>query len=221
LYHIAENINQLAIPQGVKLIAVSKTQPVAAIREAMSVGQLLFGENKAQELVAKQAQIPSVTWHFIGHLQTNKVKQIAAFVQMIHTVDSFRLLEEIDCQAQKQERVIDCLLQLHIAREEQKFGLTDIAAFRLLETAGLRDLHHIRICGLMGIATNTDDRTVVCAEFHNLAQIFNRIKRDYFSSEASFCELSMGMSDDYMIAIDEGSTMVRIGSTIFGKRIYT
>ncbi|MDR1864132.1 MAG: YggS family pyridoxal phosphate-dependent enzyme [Bacteroidales bacterium] len=219
---IVENIHRLrdAVPPEVKLVAVGKTRSVEEIREAVSAGQILFGENKAQELVAKYAHLPAVAWHFIGHLQTNKVRHIAPFVQMIQTVDSFRLLEEISHQAQKHNRTIDCLLQIHIAREEQKFGLSEDEVFGLLETPGLKDLNHVRICGLMGIATNTVDETVIRTEFRMLADMFKQIRQQYFPAEGSFCELSMGMSDDYRIAVEEGSTMIRIGSGIFGERTY-
>ena len=218
--HISQNINELRlqIPLYVKIIAVSKTKTVQEICEAMKAGQLIFGENKTQEISAKHAQLPDAQWHFIGHLQTNKVKFIAPFIQMIQSVDSFRLLEEIDRQAGKCNRIIDCLLQIHIAREETKFGLSEQEAIELLNSQSLRCLKHIRICGLMGMATFTDDLEVVRMEFRGLAHFFHRIRQDFFPNDPSFCELSMGMSDDYPIAIEEGATMVRIGSSIFGKR---
>ncbi len=219
---IEENIKELKIhiPQHVKLVAVSKTKTVEKIREAMQAGQYMFGENKVQELIEKQNDIHDAQWHFIGHLQTNKVKYIVPFVQMIHSVDSFRLLEEINTQAKKCNRLLNCLLQIHIAREETKFGMTEEEAIHLLETPSLKELHHIRICGLMGIATYTNNENTVRGEFRGLADFFDRIRKTYFSGDASFCELSMGMSDDYKIAIEEGSTMVRIGSLIFGERVY-
>ena len=188
--------------------------------ELMKTGQIIFGENKTQELVEKHKYIPEAQWYFIGHLQTNKVKYVAPFVQMIQSVDSFRVLEEISRQAEKHNRVIDCLLQIHIAREEAKFGLSEKETIELLDKDAWKNLKHIRICGLMGIATFTDDMDVVRSEFRGLANFFRHVQRSYFSETPSFCELSMGMSDDYRIAIEEGSTMMRIGSLIFGKRVY-
>lgn len=218
--HIAQNINDLNlhIPSHVKIVAVSKTKTVTEIREAMNVGIVYFGESKVQELTAKHKHIPDAQWHQIGHLQTNKIKYIAPFVQMIQSVDSFRVLEEIDRQARKYNRVIDCLLQIHIAKEETKFGFNEKETVELLESATLHGFKHIRICGLMGMATFTDDMEAVRMEFRGLADFFKRVRRDYFSENPSFCELSMGMSDDYQIAIEEGATIVRIGSSIFGKR---
>lgn len=222
MYHIAQNINELRshIPPHVKIVAVSKTKIVPEIRQAIQAGQFVFGENKVQELTTKYEQIPDAQWHMIGHLQTNKVKYITPFVQMIHSVDSFRVLEEIDKHAAKCNHIIDCLLQIHIAREEAKFGLSEDEALQLLDHPAFPGLKHIRICGLMGVATFTEDMTEVRREFRELANFFQQIKKEYFQSELSFCELSMGMSDDYRIAIEEGSTMVRIGSLIFGKRVY-
>jgi len=217
---IARNINKLRsqIPSHVKIIAVSKTKTVPKIREAMDAGQLFFGESKVQELLEKYEHIPDAQWHLIGHLQTNKVKYIAPFVQMIQSVDSLRVLEEINRQAGKCSRVIDCLLQIHIAREETKFGFNEQEIIGLMETNVLQNLKHVRICGLMGIATFTDDTEAVRKEFRGLACFFQRLKSEYFSKDSSFCELSMGMSDDYPIAIEEGATIVRIGSLIFGER---
>jgi pyridoxal phosphate enzyme (YggS family) len=220
--HIAQNINELRlhIPSHVKIIAVSKTKTVPEIREAIKAGQLDFGENKVQELTAKYEQLPEAQWHLIGHLQTNKVKYIAPIVRMIQSVDSFRILEEIDRQANRCNRVIDCLLQIHIAREETKFGQSEGEAIELLNNDALQNLKHVRICGLMGIASFTDDMETVRKEFRGLSKFFQRVRQDYFSADPSFCELSMGMSDDYRVAIEEGATMVRIGSLIFGERIY-
>ena len=217
---IVQNINELrsSIPSYVKIVAVSKTKTVPEIREAIQVGQNIFGENKVHELTAKHQQEPEVQWHLIGHLQTNKVKYIAPFVQMIQSVDSFRLLEEINRQAGKHNRVIDCLLQIHIAREESKTGLSERETIDLLDHPARKNLNHVRICGLMGIATFTDDMAIVRNEFRGLASFFHRIRKDYFSDDPSFCELSMGMSGDYLIAIEEGATMIRIGSLIFGER---
>ena len=220
--HIVQNINELRlhIPTNVKIVAVSKTKTVPEIRELMKAGLCTFGENKVQELSVKHEHIPEADWHFIGHLQTNKIKFVAPFVQMIQSVDSFRVLEEINRHAGKHNRVIDCLLQIHIAREEAKFGLSEEEAVELLDDGAWQNLKHVRICGLMGIATFTDDMDVVRQEFRGLANFFQRVRKNYFSETSSFCELSMGMSDDYQIAIEEGSTIVRIGSLIFGKRIY-
>ena len=214
---IGKNINELRsqIPSRVKIVAVSKTKSIAEIREAMSAGQVVFGESKVQELTEKHGQIPGAEWHLIGHLQTNKVKYIAAFVSMIQSVDSLRLLEEIDRQAEKNSRVMDCLLQVHIAREETKFGLSEHEVVELLKNSNFK---HVRICGLMGIATFTDDTDAIRNEFRGLAGFFQRVRSEFFPADPSFCELSMGMSDDYRIAIEEGATVVRIGSTIFGKR---
>jgi len=215
--HIYQNISELRshIPSHVKIVAVSKTKTVAEIREAMNAGVIYFGESKVQELTAKHKHIPDAKWHLIGHLQTNKVKYIAPFVQMIQSVDSLRVLEEIDRQAGKHNRIIDCLLQIHIAREETKFGLSEKETVDLLENQNFK---HVRICGLMGLATFTDDMEAVRREFRGLADFFQQIRQAYFPDNLSFCELSMGMSDDYPIAIEEGATIVRIGSSIFGKR---
>ena len=220
--HICKNINELCscIPSHVRIIAISKTKTIAEIRAAMGAGQFLFGESKVQELIAKHEQAPDVKWHFVGHLQTNKVKYVVPFVQMIQSVDSFRVLEEIELQARKHNRAIDCLLQIHIARETTKFGFSKQETIELLEKQLFQKLEHIRICGLMGIASFTDDIESVRMEFRGLADFFQSVRRDYYPSDPSFCELSMGMSDDYHIAIEEGSTMVRIGSSIFGKREY-
>jgi len=220
--HIVQNINELRshIPSHVKIVAVSKTIAVIEIREAIEAGQVCFGENKVQELSKKQEQLPEAQWHLIGHLQTNKVKYVAPFVQMIQSVDSLRVLEEIDRQAGNCNRVIDCLLQIHIAREKTKFGFTEQETLELLDNSAFQNLKHVRICGLMGVATFTDDMEVVRREFRRLADFFQHIRRDCFSENPAFCELSMGMSDDYQIAIEEGATMLRIGSLIFGKRIY-
>lgn len=217
---IAQNINELRsyIPSHVKIIAVSKTKTVPKIREAMDAGQFFFGESKVQELLEKHKQIPDAQWHLIGHLQTNKVKYIASFVQMIHSVDSLRLIQEVDCQANKHNRIIDCLLQIHIACEETKYGFSEQEIIGFLETDALQTLKNVRICGLMGIATYTTDTEVVRKEFRRLSNFFQLIRSEYFLNAPSFCELSMGMSDDYPVAIEEGSTMVRIGSLIFGER---
>ncbi|MEI8007631.1 MAG: YggS family pyridoxal phosphate-dependent enzyme [Bacteroidota bacterium] len=208
-----------SIPQVVRMIVVSKTQSHENITEAYNAGQRDFGENKVQEMISKAAALPpDIHWHFIGHLQTNKVKYIVPVVYMIHSIDSLKLLKEVDREALKAGRIISCLLQIHIASEETKFGLDPVEAFRLLDSAEYRAMQNVRIRGLMGMATFTDDTNLVRQEFRYLRECFGRIKAEYFQADTSFCELSMGMSGDYSLAIEEGSTMVRIGSAIFGER---
>lgn len=203
----------------VKLIAVSKTKSIEEINEAYQAGQRDFGENQVQELVEKEAQLPKdINWHLIGHLQTNKVKSIAPFIAMIHSVDSLKLLQEINKQALKNNRVIDCLLQIYIADEDTKFGLGFDEVIELLRSEEFAELKNVRIVGLMGIATNTENPKLISEEFYELKTLFKGIKQTYFRKEDYFKELSMGMSSDYKIAIEQGSTMVRLGSTIFGKR---
>lgn len=201
-----------------KLVAVTKTRPIPQLQEAYDAGCRLFGENKVQEMADKQPQLPAdVQWHLIGHLQTNKVKYIAPFVALIHSVDSLKLLQEIAKQAAKHNRVIDCLLQIYIADEETKFGLSPDEADALLRAPELDQLAHVRIVGLMGLATNTDDQSQIRREFRGLRQLYDqfaKIQRPMIR----FSELSMGMSGDYRIAVEEGSTLVRIGSAIFGAR---
>lgn len=220
---IADNLKQYKSevePDGVKLIAVSKTQTVAAILEAYNAGQRIFGENMVQEMVDKQTQLPAdIEWHLIGHLQTNKVKYIAPFVKLIHGVDSLKLLQEINKQAAKHKRVIDCLLQIYIADEETKFGLGFDEAIELLRSPEYAEMQNIRIIGLMGIATNTKNEKQITTEFNELKVFFDGVKASFFRGNEAFREISTGMSADYKIAIEEGSTMVRIGSSIFGKRI--
>lgn len=209
------------LPEHVKLIAVSKTMPDELIMEAYEAGQRIFGENKAQELSAKMERLPSdIQWHFIGHLQTNKVKYIAPFVHMIESVDSLKLLTEINKQAKKNNRTIGCLLQFHIAEEDTKFGLDLDEAKAMIEALHKDPLHHISILGVMGMATFTDDFTRVRREFQHLKKLFAELKQLYFSHNDLFTEVSMGMSGDYPIAIEEGASMVRIGSSIFGERNY-
>lgn len=223
---IADNIHQIevaltAFPQTVRLVAVTKTKPVAMLAEAYAAGSRIFGENKVQEMAEKQPQLPQdIQWHLIGHLQSNKVKYIAPFVSLIHSVDSLKLLQEINKQAAKHNRVIDCLLQIHIAEEETKFGLSAEEARELLHSADVQQLSHIRITGLMGMATNTDDETQIRKEFRGLKQLFDQLG-EFRSDNVVFSELSMGMSGDYLIAAEEGSTLVRVGSAIFGNRSYT
>lgn len=205
---------------GVKLIAVSKTQSIESILEAYNAGQRIFGENHVQEMVDKEAQLPKdIEWHLIGHLQSNKVKYIAPFVKLIHGVDSLKLLQEINKQAAKNKRVIDCLLQVYIADEDTKFGLGFDEVIELLRTEELAELKNIRIVGLMGIATNTKNEKQITMEFNELKVFFEGIKVSFFRKDDAFKEISTGMSADYKIAIEEGSTMVRIGSSIFGKRV--
>jgi PLP dependent protein len=222
--YIKQNISELKVqlPAGVKLVAVSKTHPIEAIQAAFNAGQLDFGENKVQEMCNKHEQLanPNIRWHLIGHLQTNKVKFIAEFVEMIHSVDSLRLLEEIDKQAKKHNRVIDCLLQFHIATEETKFGLDIEEAKQIIESASFKGLQNIKICGVMGMASFSDDIQLVRNEFKTLNSIFSSLKEDYFASCPHFKEISMGMSSDWKIAIEEGSTIIRVGSIIFGQRNY-
>jgi pyridoxal phosphate enzyme (YggS family) len=207
------------IPADVQLIAVSKTKPASLIQEVYQAGQRAFGENKVQEMVDKYEQLPKdIQWHLIGHLQTNKVKYIAPFVHLIHAVDSLKLLQEIDKQAAKYNRVIPCLLQFHIANEDTKFGLDFSEAEEILQSREFIEMQHIQIVGLMGMATFTDNEEQVRDEFRNLNNYFQIIKSHYFKFNPDFKHLSMGMSGDYELAIEEGSTMVRIGSTLFGSR---
>ena len=211
-------INEV-IPPNVLLIAVSKTKPNEDLLEAYDAGQRHFGENKVQELCEKWNSLPKdIHWHIIGHLQTNKVKYIAEFIHLIHAVDSLKLLQEINKQAKKHERIIPCLLQFHIAKEESKFGLSISEAEALLQTSVYATLANIRIAGVMGMASFVDDEKQITNEFNELAQIYTTLKNNYFKEVASFREISMGMSGDYPIAIKCGSTMIRVGSTIFGGR---
>jgi len=218
---ITENLIKIKndIPEGVKLVAVSKTKPIEDILAAYNAGHRLFGENKAQELSSKHPQLPDdIQWHFIGHLQTNKVKYIIPFVSLIHSIDRIKLLREVNKQAAKVNRVVDCLLQFHIATEETKFGLNMEEAVELLSSEEYIKMENVRICGIMGMATNTKDVSVVRKEFRYLREIKKDLKENYFQGSKHFTEISMGMSGDYKIAIEEGSTIVRIGSAIFGAR---
>lgn len=211
-------INEL-LPYGAKLVAVSKTKPTSAIETLYAQGQRIFGENKVQEMVEKHAALPNdIQWHLIGHLQTNKVKYIAPFVSLIHSVDSLKLLEEINKQAQKNNRVIDCLLQVYIAQEDTKFGLDKEELLDLLHHPSFKSLQNINICGLMGMASNTNDEVVINQEFQSLQSLFAAIKSTHFETDDKFCELSMGMSSDYKIALKHGATLIRIGSLLFGSR---
>ncbi|MET4081870.1 pyridoxal phosphate enzyme (YggS family) [Pedobacter sp. UYP30] len=219
---IAENIKKYKNEvegEGVTLIAVSKTKPKEDILEAYEAGQRIFGENQVQEMCEKQTELPKdIRWHLIGHLQSNKVKYIAPFVELIHGVDSLKLLQEINKQAAKNNRIIDCLLQVYIADEETKFGLDFDEVIELLRSEEYLSLKNVKITGLMGIATNTKNEKQLSIEFNEMKVFFDGIKLSFFRKEETFKELSMGMSADYKIAIEEGSTMVRIGSSIFGGR---
>ncbi|MBP9076658.1 MAG: YggS family pyridoxal phosphate-dependent enzyme [Haliscomenobacter sp.] len=204
---------------GVQLVAVSKTKSPDQILELYHKGQRVFGENKVQELVSKQEALPpDIQWHLIGHLQTNKVKFIAPFVAMIQSVDSLKLLLEIDKQAAKCQRIIPCLLQFHVAEEETKFGLSFEEAEALLDSETFRGLQHVRVAGVMGMATFTDDEEQIAREFRRLRELFAALKARFFAEDPGFKEISMGMSSDYRIAVREGSTMVRIGTLLFGSR---
>ena len=204
-----------------KLVAVSKTKPVEMIREAYDAGHMDFGENKVQELREKPGQLPDdIRWHMIGHLQTNKVKYLAPFIYLIHAVDSLKLLAEINKQAQKNDRTINCLLQVHIAQEEHKFGFGEAGLSASLSSQEFQSLQYIKIVGLMGMATNTIDQQQIRKEFKTLNRIFEDIKSKFSSPNLEMNEISMGMSDDYPIALEEGSTLIRVGSKIFGPRIY-
>lgn len=218
---ISQNINSILknIPANVTLVAVSKTKPKEDIIEAYEGGYRIFGENKPQELTQKYQDLPKdIEWHFIGHLQTNKVKYIAPFVQLIHAVDSLKLLKEINKQAEKNDRVINCLLQFHVATEETKFGLNLDEAKALLDSEDFKLLNSVRVVGVMGMATYTDDKNLIRKEFSSLRFIFDSLKSGIFIKKEEFKEISMGMSGDYKLAIEEGSTMIRVGSTIFGSR---
>lgn len=220
---IKENLEAIkaTLPEQVSLIAVSKTKPVSDLQEAYDAGQRIFGENHAIEMRDKHEVLPTdIQWHFIGHLQTNKIKYIIPYVTLIHSIDSANLLEAVNKEAKKHDRIVDCLLQFHIATEDTKFGLDLGEARRLLESDVFKAMENVRLCGVMGMATFTDDHQQVHNEFHNLKHIFETIKHDYFAGQPMFKEISMGMSDDYPIAIEEGATLVRVGSKIFGARNY-
>jgi pyridoxal phosphate enzyme (YggS family) len=220
--NIARNLSELqrAVPKGVKIIAVSKTKPIDLLKAAYDAGQRAFGENYVQELVDKYPQLPQdIEWHFIGHLQSNKVKNIAPFVSYIHAVDSEKLLREIDKQAEKNNRVINCLLQFHIADEESKFGFQLDNYKEVLSAIPFAEFKHIRICGVMGMASFVQNQLQIESEFNTLKRIFEELKSSLFKDNSDFAELSMGMSGDWPLAVDKGSTMIRIGSSIFGNRI--
>ncbi len=219
---IKQNIEEIKrnLPKHVKLVAVSKTHPVEMIKESYDAGLRVFGENKVQELAAKYEELKSydIDWHFIGHLQTNKVKYIAEFVELIHSVDSLKILLEIDKQAKKYNRIINCLLQFHIASEETKFGLDLEEANQILNSDAYKKLGNVKIVGVMGMASFTNDKNTIKDEFNELSNLYNEIRNDHFTNDRAFCELSMGMSNDWQLAIDAGSTIIRVGSIIYGSR---
>ena len=220
---IKENLEKIraTVPEGVTLVAVSKTKPISDLQEAYDAGQRVFGENYPQEMRDKHEALPTdIQWHFIGHLQTNKIKYIIQYVRLIHSIDTFNLLQAVNKEAAKHDRVVDCLLQFHIAEEETKFGLDMAEAEEILNSDIFKAMKNVRICGVMGMATNTDDMAQVRKEFKHLKEIFTTLKSKYFADCEWFKEISMGMSHDYPIAIEEGSTMVRVGSKIFGERNY-
>lgn len=221
---IKDNLEKVraTLKEGVRLIAVSKTKPVEDLQEAYNCGQRLFGENKALEMRDKHEVLPhDIEWHFIGHLQTNKVKYIAPYVTLIHSIDSLNLLQFVNKEALKHDRVIDCLLQFHIATEETKFGLNMEEAKALLDSPEFAQLKNVRIVGVMGMATNTPNRDLVRKEFRTLHSYFDQLADAYFKGHPEFKEISMGMSHDYDIAMEEGSTLVRLGTSIFGARDYS
>lgn len=220
---ISENIKHIneSLPAGVRLVAVSKFNPNESILEAYAVGQRLFGESHAQELVPKAEALPKdIKWHFIGHLQTNKVKYIAPYVSCIESVDSLHLLKEIDKQAAKHGRVINCLLQFHVAQEETKFGFSIDECREMLQSDDFKNLKNISITGVMGMASISEDATQIEREFTQVKETFNALKAEFFADKPSFCEISMGMTHDYPIAIRCGATLIRVGSGIFGERMY-
>ena len=218
--NIKEFLSYLS-PNSCRLVAVSKTKSPADIQEAYEAGQRIFGENKVQEMTEKSGLLPKdIEWHMIGHLQRNKVKYIAPYVSLIHAVDSIRLLSEINKQGSKVNRLIPCLLQIHIAEEETKFGLSEEELILLLASDEVKEMENIKIAGLMGMATNTDDKIQVRKEFKGLKRLFDQVNAMELPGHIDMKELSMGMSGDYKIAIEEGSTLIRVGSAIFGARNY-
>ncbi len=220
---VAKNLREVQnnLPSGVRLVAISKYHPNEYIEAAYAEGQRIFGESHEQELARKVESLPKdIEWHFIGHLQTNKVKYIAPYISMIEAVDSLKLLKEINKHAAKNNRVIDVLLELHIAEEATKYGLSVDACREMLEAGEWRSLNNVRICGLMMMASNVDDESQIRREFNEAADFFDEVKARYFADEPSFCERSWGMSHDYKIAVQCRSTMVRVGTFIFGPRVY-
>lgn len=209
------------LPAGVKLVAISKYHPAEMIKEAYEAGQRIFGESHVQELQVKVPTLPSdIEWHFIGHLQTNKVKYIAPYIHLIHAIDSMKLLQEVNKHAARNNRRIKVLLQLHVAQEETKFGFSEDECEQLLREGAWRELKNIVIAGIMCMASNVDDKEQIAREFKQARKFFERMKAQYFCDDESFCECSMGMSDDYPIAVQNGSTLIRVGTKIFGPRVY-
>ncbi len=222
-YDVKGNLHDVLgkLPAGVRLVAISKFHPNEYIEAAYAEGQRVFGESHEQELARKVESLPKdIEWHFIGHLQTNKVKYIAPYISMIESVDNLKLLREINKQAAKHNRVVKVLLELHIAEEDTKSGLSIAACRELLEAGEWREMPHVQICGLMMMASYTDDELQIAAEFQTAFEFFEEVKNQYFADEPSFCERSWGMSHDYLLAVQHGSTMVRVGTTIFGPRVY-
>jgi PLP dependent protein len=220
---IKENLDKInsGIPENVKLVAISKTKPNEELMLAYNAGQRVFGENKVQEITNKSESLPKdIEWHFVGHLQTNKVKYLAPFVDLLHSVDSLKLLTEINKRAKSSNRTIDCLLQIYIAEEESKFGLDLEEAKAIVNSQQFAEFENVRVVGVMGMATFTEDEDQIRKEFKSLKNTFDSLKENYFVDKAYFKEISMGMTNDYPIAIEEGATMVRIGSAIFGARNY-
>lgn len=220
---IADNLKQVLaeLPSGVRLVAVSKFHPNEAIEEAYHAGQRIFGESKVQEMTAKYESLPKdIEWHFIGHLQTNKIKYMIPYVSMIHGIDTYKLLAEVNKQAGKAGRIVNCLLQIHVAQEETKFGFSPEECREMIEGGEWKQLTHVRICGMMGMASNTEDTEQIKSEFRLLNSLFQEFKATWFADSEAFTELSMGMSHDYHEAIASGSTLIRVGSKIFGERNY-
>lgn len=223
MYPVKDNLHKVlnTLPQGVRLVAISKYHPAEFIMAAYEEGQRVFGESHEQELRQKHEELPKdIEWHFIGHLQTNKVKFIVPYITMIEAVDSLKLLREIQKQAEKAERTVKVLLELHIAEEATKYGLTLSDCRQLLAGGEWRQMKNVKICGLMMMASNTDNEQQIASEFQQAADFFNEVKTEYFANDDDFCERSWGMSDDYPIAIEHQSTMVRVGTMIFGPRVY-
>lgn len=223
MYDVKTNLHEVlsGLPEGVRLVAISKYHPKEFIMAAYEEGQRIFGESHEQELRHKVEELPKdIEWHFIGHLQTNKVKYIAPYIDMVEAVDSLKLLKEIDKQAAKHNRVIRVLLELHIAEESTKYGLTLDSCRQLLADGEWRQLEHVQVCGLMMMASFTDDTEQIAREFQTARDFFDEVKAQYFADDEAFCERSWGMSDDYPIAIAHGSTMIRVGTKIFGPRVY-
>ena len=222
-YDVKGNLREVLghLPEGVRLVAISKFHPNEYIEAAYEEGQRVFGESHEQELARKVESLPKdIEWHFIGHLQTNKVKYIAPYIAMIEAVDSLKLLKEINKQAAKYNRVVKVLLELHIAAEETKYGLTLDACRQLVEEGEWKEMKNVQICGLMMMASNVDDQHQIVSEFDTAARFFDEVKAKYFADCPAFCERSWGMSHDYQLAVQHGSTMVRVGTTIFGPRVY-